>query len=245
MIDLHTHFLPGIDDGAPDMETALALARIAVEDGITHAVCTPHIHPGRHDNTPQGIAEALDTFRAALEQAAIPLQTAFAAEVRIGPELLAADLSTYVPFLGEWEHRRVVLLELPHGNIPLGSDKLTRYLLDHGVQPLIAHPERNKAVLHQPSRLLPFLQQGCLLQVTAGSLTGRFGPPAQALAESLLMDNLITILATDAHNLAHRPPLLHEGYEAAAAKVGDAAAGRLVLDNPRRLSARLFESRPA
>jgi len=245
MIDLHNHFLPGIDDGAPDMETALALARIAVDDGITHSVCTPHIHPGRYENTPARIAEVLASFRAALAEAGIPLQTASAAEVRIGPELLEPDVAERVRFLGEWEGRPVLLLELPHEGVPVGSDRLTRYLLDRGIQPLIAHPERNKGLMKQPSKLRPFLQQGCLLQVTAGSLTGRFGQRAQALAEELVVAGQVTILATDAHNLLHRPPLLREGFEAAARLLGDAAAEQLVAEHPRRLTARLFETTTA
>jgi protein-tyrosine phosphatase len=245
VIDLHNHLLPGIDDGAPDLETSLALARIAVDDGITHMVCTPHIHPGRYENTPRIIADALAAFREGLSQAGVPLRTACASEVRIGPELLAPDVGERVPFLGEWDGRPVLLLELPHEAVPVGSDKLTRYLLDRGILPLIAHPERNKGLMQQPSRLRPFLQQGCLLQVTAGSLNGRFGERAQALAEELLANGQITILATDAHNLRYRPPLLREGYEAAAAIVGDAAAEQLVLENPWRLSARLFDATPA
>ena len=240
MIDLHNHLLPGIDDGAPDMETALALARIAVDDGITHMVCTPHIHPGRYANTPATIDEGLAQFRQALDAAGIPLQVGAASEVRIGPELLTPKLADYVPFLGDWEGRPVLLLELPHEAVPVGSDKLTRHLLDRGFQPIIAHPERNKGVMAQPARLRPFLQQGCLLQVTAGSLTGRFGARAQALAEELLAAGQVTILATDAHNIRHRPPLLREGFEAAAAIVGEAAARPLVLRNPMRLAARHF-----
>jgi protein-tyrosine phosphatase len=94
--------------------------------------------------------------------------------------------------------------------------------------------------MNQPTRLRPFLQQGCMLQVTAGSLTGRFGARAQALAEELLAAGQVTILATDAHNIRHRPPLLREGFEAAAAIVGEAAARPLVLRNPMRLAARHF-----
>lgn len=241
MIDLHCHLLPGIDDGAPDGATALALARIAVDDGITHAVCTPHIHPGRYDNTPSEIEQALAGLRRALAEAGIPLQVAAAAEVRIGPELLAADLVGRVALLGPWEARRGLLLELPHEGVPLGSEKLTRHLLERGIQPVLAHPERNKGLMRQPSRLRPFLQQGCLLQVTAGSLCGRFGERARALAEELLDAGHIAVLATDAHNLRHRPPRLREGFEAAAARVGERAAERLVFEHPRRLSTGLFE----
>ena len=242
MIDLHNHLLPGIDDGAPDLETAVALARIAIDDGITHSVCTPHIHAGRYDNTPQRIRVALQGLREALAEEQIPLQLSYAAEVRIGPELLAALRQNALPFLGRWDGQDVLLLELPHSHVPVGSDNLTRWFRTQNILPMIAHPERNKGIMERPSRLRPFLEQGCLVQITAGSVSGHFGPRAQALAEDLLSQGQVTIMASDAHNLNHRPPILTEGRDAAARLVGDAAADRLVLDNPWRIAQGHFES---
>ena len=97
---------------------------------------------------------------------------------------------------------------------------------------MIAHPERNKGLLRSPAKLKPFLEQGCLLQVTAGAVAGRFGAAVQTLSHQLLKEEVVTILASDAHNIEHRPPVLSQGRDAAAALIGQAAAQRLVVDNP-------------
>jgi protein-tyrosine phosphatase len=210
----------------------LALARVAVADGITHLVCTPHIHPGRYDNTLASIKAAQASFVAGLAAAHIPLQVAAAAEVRFGMELMIGVNQGAIPFLGEWQGKRVLLLEFPHGEIPFGAEQLISWLLQRNIVPMLAHPERNKGILRSPSKLKPFVQMGCLLQVTAASVAGHFGPPAQALAHELLEQGLVTILASDAHNLQHRPPLLTEGMQHAARIVGDAKAQALVKDTP-------------
>lgn len=240
MYDVHNHLLPGIDDGAPDLETALALARVAVRDGITHMVCTPHIHPGRYDNTPSSINTALQQMQQGLVAAGIGLQVRAAAEVRFGIELMIGVMDGNLPMLGIWQGRQVLLLEFPHGGIPFEAEKLTDWLIKRKITPMIAHPERNKRLMREPSRLKPFLDQGCLLQVTAGSVAGRFGKTAQELASELLQAGHVTLLASDAHNLEYRPPVLSEGLQHAAALIGPAAAEKLVLDNPAQLSKSLF-----
>ncbi|WP_028240736.1 tyrosine-protein phosphatase [Stutzerimonas azotifigens] len=232
MIDLHNHLLPGIDDGAPDLETALALARAAVQDGFTHLVCTPHIHPGRYDNTPASISAAKAEFEAGLQRHGIALKVAAAAEVRFGMELMVGINQNAIPFLGEWQGNKVLLLEFPHGEIPFGAERLTQWLLQHNITPMIAHPERNKGLMRTPSRLKPFLEQGCLLQVTAASVAGSFGPAAQSLAHALLEQGVVAILASDAHNLVHRPPKMTEGMQHAARIVGEHQAEALVKHTP-------------
>lgn len=232
MIDLHNHLLPGIDDGAPDLETALQLARMAVAEGITHLVCTPHIHPGRYDNDLASIAAARQRLVAGLQEAGIPLRVAAAAEVRYGTELMRGIEQGSLPFLGTWHDKRVLLLELPHSEVPFGAERLTEWLLQHDIVPMIAHPERNKGVMQCPSKLKPFIEQGCLLQVTASAVAGHFGEPARMIANTLLELGLVTILASDAHNVKHRPPALVEGMQHAARIVGAFHAEQLVIDHP-------------
>ena len=243
MIDIHNHLLPGIDDGAPDVDAALALARVAVADGITHMVCTPHIHPGRHDNTPDTIRAALRVLGGALREHGIPLRVAAAAEVRFDIDIIDAVRERRLPYLGRWQGKKVVLLEFPHGHLPFGAEKLTQWLIAHDIVPLIAHPERNKTVLQHPARLKPLLQQGCLLQVTASAVCGGFGAACQQLAHRLLDAGVVTVLASDAHNLAHRPPVLSAGLEHAAALVGHAMARRLVEHNPWDIAQSHFSTR--
>ena len=235
MIDIHNHLLPGIDDGAQDMAEALAMARLAVADGITHLVCTPHIHPGLYDNTAGGIAATLESYRAAIAEARIPLAVAAAAEVRFGLEVMSGATAGSLPFLGEWEGQQVLLLEFPHTEVPFGAERLTEWLIDRDIRPLIAHPERNRDIINDVGRLGPFLSQGCLTQVTASALTGQFGEASQQRAEQLVMDGQATCLASDAHNTRNRVPCLARGDEAAAALVGHEAARTLSHDNPWRI----------
>jgi protein-tyrosine phosphatase len=126
-------------------------------------------------------------------------------------------------------------LEFPHSQIPVGSINLVQWLIQRQVVPMIAHPERNRELLARPDKLSPFLQAGCLTQVTAGSLIGKFGPGARAFGEYLLQAGCVTLLATDCHNLAYRPPELGAGRDAAAALIGETAARRLVEENPQQI----------
>jgi protein-tyrosine phosphatase len=244
VFDLHCHLLPGVDDGADCTATALALARVAVADGTTHAVLTPHIHPGRYDNSLSGLTPAFDRFRESLSDAfageADGLHIALGAEVRLTDDLPALLENEEVPFIGEWEGDRVLLLELPHSHIPPGTDRLIQWLGKQGIRPLIAHPERNRDVLRDFARLRPLVKSDCLFQVTATAVAGDFGPGAEKRARQLLENDLVTVLASDAHHLERRPPGLSRGRDAAAAIIGDGRARELVVDNPRRLTASRF-----
>ncbi|HDZ57872.1 MAG TPA: capsular biosynthesis protein [Pseudomonas xinjiangensis] len=236
MIDLHCHMLPGIDDGPEDMQTSLEMARFAVEHGITHVVCTPHIHPGRYENSAASIQQACSKFATALKSAGIKLKVSSAAEVRFDSQIMTGVKDGSIPFLGEWEGRKAILLEFPHGEIPFGAERMTRWLLKEGIMPVLAHPERNKGLMLTPSKLKPFIQQGCLLQLTAGSIAGAFGESAQRLAHHLLKQGVVSLIATDAHNIKYRPPELKPGLSIAEKILGEREAKQLVLDTPWRIS---------
>ncbi len=241
MIDLHCHLLPGIDDGPDTLEESIALARLAVKNGISHAVVTPHIHPGRYTNQRTNLQPHLEAFRSALAQKEIPLQLNLGGEVRLSMESLDLIRQNEVPILGRENGFDIILLEFPHGHILPGSDKLVRHLLERNIRPMIAHPERNKDVLRSLDKILPFLEAGCLLQVTAGSVAGEFGKPAQRRAFEMLERGWVTVLASDAHNIRWRPPELEPGRAAAAQIVGDAAASALVRERPKSILAGLEE----
>lgn len=241
MYDLHCHLLPGIDDGPDTMDQALAMARHAVASGITHSIVTPHVHPDRYDNDHHSIQSELSSYKSALRAAQIPLQIGMAGEVRLSAEILTLVEENRIPFLGEWQGNKVMLLEFPHGHIPPGSDKLVEWLLKRDILPMIAHPERNKGVMRDRRQLEPFVKLGCLFQVTAGSVAGNFGGPAQRCAEDLLAAEVVTVLASDAHNLNSRPPELRAGVEAASRIIGEANAQALVVDNPVKLVGSQFD----
>ncbi len=232
MIDIHCHLLPGIDDGAADLDESLALCRHAVAHGITHSVVTPHIHPGRWDNDRAIIAELYAALTRAVADAGLPLTLGMAAEVRISAEMLTLIPSGKVPFLGEYGGEQVLLLELPHGDIPPGAEKLVAWLRKRNIRPMIAHPERNKGFMRDRDRLQAFVEAECMFQLTAGAVAGSFGKPAEDLARYILEKGWATVLASDAHNLKARPPELASGRDAAAAIIGDYEARRLVTERP-------------
>jgi protein-tyrosine phosphatase len=235
MIDLHCHYLPGIDDGAATVEEALGLARAAAANGIAHAVMTPHIHAGVFENRRSEIERHLEAFRKTLREAGVSLSISLGGEVRIGHELIELMEQDEIPYLGTFGGDRVMLLELPHGNVPVGADRLVAWLRAKGVRPLIAHPERNKDIMRSMDKIRPFIAAGCLLQVTAGSITGRFGPQAQQRAHEMLKQDMVFAVATDAHNLEHRPPELAEAREVVAKLLNADEAELLTRTNPSRV----------
>ncbi|GAA3912734.1 tyrosine-protein phosphatase [Litoribacillus peritrichatus] len=240
MIDLHCHLLPGIDDGPSNLEESLALAQQMVQSGVTHAVLTPHVHPGRWDNTKSTIEPHVIEYKKALADASIPLTVGFAGEVRISPDILNAFMEGELPFLGELNGQKVLLLELPHSNIPLGTDKIISWLLSKNIRVMIAHPERNKDVMRRYEKLAPLVDLGCLFQVTAGSLIGNFGEQAELISIRMLEAGLITILASDAHHVVRRPCNLDQGFAKASEVVGGNEALNLVKGMPLEISASQF-----
>jgi protein-tyrosine phosphatase len=235
MIDIHCHMLPGIDDGPEGLDESIEMARLAVANGITEAVVTPHIHVGRYENTRESVSEATRQLQHCLQDNGIALRLRGAAEIRIGPELMSMVEAQQVPWLGSLDGYQLVLLEFPHSHIPLGSDKLVKWCLARKIRPVIPHPERNKDVIRNLEKITPFVQLGCLLQVTAGAVAGGFGPQARKRARQLLKRGWVSFLASDAHNTDYRIPDLEPGRAAAATIVGEDESWRLVRDNPREI----------
>ncbi|WP_295455966.1 CpsB/CapC family capsule biosynthesis tyrosine phosphatase [uncultured Thiodictyon sp.] len=230
MIDLHSHLLPGVDDGAPDLATSLAMARVAVSDGIEVMACTPHIYPGLYENQGTAIRQAVAELQTHLDEAGIALRLSLGADAHIAPDLLDGLRSGRVPTLHD---SRYFLLEPPHHVAPPRLEETVFNLLTAGYVPVITHPERLSWIEEHYEVFVELARKGAWLQVTSGSLTGRFGSGAQYWAERLLDEGWVHILATDAHGVERRPPLLAEGRRAAERWVGAEEAGRLVTTRPR------------
>ncbi|MCP3687910.1 MAG: capsular biosynthesis protein [Gammaproteobacteria bacterium] len=240
MYDIHCHLLPGIDDGSPSLDYSIDMARFAVEHGTTHMVVTPHIHPGRYDNNIATISSAFESFKNEINRQNIALQVAMSAEVRFSAEILLLFQQGEIPFYHNSNDKIIMLLELPHDQVPPGCEKLINWLLERNCQPVIAHPERNKGIMREPKWLNTLKDQGCLAQLTAGSLVGSFGPAVQQIAEQFLHDGLIDIIASDAHNLTHRTPDLSAGYAKARELTGEETADQLFVETPKRITGSLF-----
>ncbi len=240
MIDLHCHLLPGVDDGARDLPTALELARASVQNGITHAVLTPHVFGGRWDNAVSNLTPVFEAFRQSLLDHEVPLEVFLGGEVHLLPDAFNLLDVNDLPFVGGWRGHRVMLLELPDSHIPVGAMKAVEMFLRRGVLPMIAHPERNKEVMRNHKRIEPFIKAGCLMQLTAASVCGLFGAPAHKTSLKLLDAGWASVVATDAHNLAHRPPMLAQARTSLDEMYGAEAGEVLTEANPRVI----LEGRP-
>jgi len=230
MIDLHSHILPGVDDGSTSLQMSLEMARIAVADGIQWMACTPHIYPGLYHNTAGGIAAARKALQAMFDEQGIPLRLTVGADVHLVPGLLEGLRDRTIPSLNG---TRYVLLEPPHHVAPPRFAQSVFQLVGAGYVPVITHPERLTWIADHFDTMAALTQQGAWLQVTASSLTGLFGPAPKYWAECFLGEGLTHILATDAHASSGRVPVLSEGRAVAEKLLGKAEADQLVFGRPR------------
>ena len=240
MFDLHCHLLPGIDDGPATLEQSILLAKKSVECGITHVVCTPHIHFGVYDNTKSDIQSSVEFLKMNLKAERIPLNIAAAAEIRLCAQLPLLLKSGEVPLYGNVDGRSVVLLEFPSNSIPYGSIQLVDWMLANGYLPMIAHPERNLAFIDDVALLKPFLDRNCLIQVTAGSVEGKFGVKPKRLVDKLILEDRVDVMASDAHNLQYRPPCMLDAVDEVTRVKGSIYAMKLVFDNPLKITESMF-----
>lgn len=229
MIDLHSHILPGIDDGAPTLDVSLEMARRWVSDGVSILACTPHILPGLYHNTGPEIRAAIATLQLSLDENHIPLKLVTGADNHVVPDFVTGLKSGRLLSLND---TRYVLVEPPHHHAPSRLGDLLFAIMAAGYRPILTHPERLTWIKSHYAliRLLAF--RGVWMQITAGSLTGTFGRAPKYWSERMLAEGLVHILATDSHDLVRRPPILSQGYEAAAQIVGVEEAWRLVHSRP-------------
>ena len=242
MIDIHSHLLPGIDDGPNSLEESIAMAQYAVQNGITHSVLTPHIHLGRYNNNLNSIAKVCAEFKSALEEKNVNLAIAFSAEVHIDIEILKMIEKQQIPFLGKQDGYDLLLLEMPHSHILLGSENLIKWLLKRKIKPIIAHPERNKELQKNVRKAAELVQLGCDFQLTSASISGKFGPACEQAAMRMLDEGWVQYVATDAHNLKHRPPELRDSWEILVERYGQEQADNLCIHNSWRVVSHQFES---
>ena len=228
MIDLHAHILPGLDHGPDDWNEALEMCRIAIADGITTIATTPHVSE-IFPNSPQRIEAAAAELRLRLGDADIPLAVVVGGDYHIRPELSPANVLT----LGG--NGRYFLLEFPYQVLPPRADAFIKVLIGRGLLPIVTHPERTTSLQRDWRRLEPLVKAGAIVQITAGSLLGEFGPAATAAANRFLKMGWVHLLASDAHWAHERTPRLAAGCAAAARIIGESAAAALVDRNPRAI----------
>jgi protein-tyrosine phosphatase len=228
-VDIHCHLLPGLDDGAGTMDDALAMAEMAAADGIRTVIATPHQLGNNAGNSGEAIRRATARMQEAIDRRRLPLRVVPGADVRIEPDLAPRIQSGQVVTLAD--RRRHVLIELPHG-VWFPLERLLAELKNSGVTAILSHPERNAAICRRPRVLRSLVEQGCLAQVTAGSLTGNFGAAIEKTAGWMVRHGLVHFVATDAHDVRGRPPLLRPAFQRVVELAGEAAAMDLFCRRP-------------
>jgi protein-tyrosine phosphatase len=218
MIDIHAHILPGVDDGPADVAGALDLARTLVREGVRVAVATPHYADAFPRRSASDIVQHVNILQSELMRAGIPLRLCAGHEVLIKLGLVEDIRQGNIATL---HGTRYLLLELWSSIWLPETERVIFELREHGIIPIIAHPERYRAIQQEPSRLDTLLRLGALAQVTLTSLLGAKGTPARRTAEYLLKKGLINCLASDAHDLHFRPPRVAQGLQYARHLLGN------------------------
>lgn len=227
MIDIHSHFLPGLDDGPRTMEESVAMLRIAAEAGTTDIVATPHANLV-YTFDPQRLATMIGELAVTMGQT-IHLHTG--CDFHFSYDLIQDALVN--PFKYTINGHQYLLVELPDLFIPKGVDEVLMRLEAAGIIPVITHPERNRLLRQQPERLEEWVRAGCLIQVTAQSFFGRFGSEACDFSRELMRSDLVHFIASDAHDCEDRPPRLDDAYRYVARQYGPQRATELLVTNPR------------
>lgn len=230
LIDIHAHILPGLDHGPATWEESLGMAGIASADGIVSLAATPH-HNYEFRQTPDGIRKVTDELRDRLEAKGIKLDVFVGGDYHLTPELVAG--MDEIITLGD--NGRYFLLEFPSMVVPPNVINILKMFIDHGLTPVITHPERNPYLYRRTKLLEEMTGLGCPIQITAGSLTGLFGEVVQQVAGEFIKRGLCHILASDAHWVDDRPPILSPYLPVAAGISGEEAARAMMLDNPNKV----------
>jgi protein-tyrosine phosphatase len=229
LIDLHCHLLPGVDDGSKDLTMSLAMARMASSDGISTIACTPHILPGVYNNSGPAIRRAVARLGESVVEAGIPITLIAGADVHIAPDL---DVQLRDGRALTLHNSRYLLLEPPHHVLPPRFEDLIFGLQAAGYCPILTHPERLSWVEGHYDLIGRLVSSSVLMQITAGSVMGRFGRRPRYWAERMLDEGLCHLLATDAHNTEQRAPRMADARDVVAQRLGDNEAINLVVRRP-------------
>lgn len=230
MIDLHAHILPGLDDGARDIEESLEMCRVAARDGIKAIVATPHTGNGAFDNPREKVLNAVAELNARIREEAIDIEIVPGADVYVHEQLDVLINERQVMTVND--NMRYVMIEFPKHIIPPNHIEWMFRLTLAGLTPILTHPERNTAIHQRLDIVREWIEKGGLVQLTAMSITGAFGKSVQKCSEELLKNNLVHVIASDAHSAGRRPPVLSRAVDRAASLIGAKQVHKLIDDYP-------------
>lgn len=233
MIDIHCHILPGFDDGSSSLEESLSMARMAVSSGVTGIVATPHF-PGE-SATMRRLPTLMDRFerlRRAIEAENIPLKLHHGAEILCLPETPRLAEKRALPTIGSTNY---LLTEFYFNESPKYMNEMLYALAEAGYTPVVAHPERYKAIQQNLGLMEYWFEQGYILQLNKGSLLGSFGTRVQSTAQQIINRGLAHLIASDAHGSTKRTPHMGALLQWAETRCDPDYARVLMELNPARL----------
>lgn len=236
IVDIHTHLLWGVDDGSHSIEQTMEMLEQAVIEGITDLIATSHSHHPLYDVSYQTVANQVSLLQEEIRKNSLPITLYTGHEVRLFENILSCYKAKEIHTLA---NSKYLLLELPPDIVPYYTIHIIRDLLAEGIIPVIAHPERNKAILDRPIYLERLIREGAVAQITAGSLAGRFGRTIQNLSLDFVRANLVHTYGSDVHHLVNRPYLFYKGLEYLEKKK-ELDAIDLLLEN----NTRILENKP-
>lgn len=217
MIDIHSHILPGVDDGAKSEEDSLQMAHQALEQGVHTMIATPHHRTSSFDNTKDTILMHTEILNELFKSHDIPLTLLPGQETRINGDFLTDLEAGNILCLNNTDY---VFVELPFDHVPLYTESMLYDIQMKGYKPIIVHPERNRELREQPDKLYELVRKGALTQVTTSSLLGWFGKDVARFTREIIEHHLTHFIATDAHNITSRPINLAEAYEFIQEEIG-------------------------
>lgn len=227
MIDIHTHVLPGLDDGSPGLDESLRMMRVAAAAGTTDLVATPHANP-QYRFDPERVRRKL----AELQNAAGPTpRLHYGCDFHLSFDNIQDALAN--PAKYTVNQRRYLLVEFSDLLIPKTTPEVFSRMIEAGITPIITHPERNFLLHRRLDEVAGWVSQGCLLQITAQSFLGRFGSEARSVCRELVKRGLVHFVASDAHDSEDRPPRLDLAHKKIAGTYGAPFAGQIFVTNPR------------
>lgn len=230
MIDIHSHILPGLDDGAKTIEDTLEIVRQLHEAGFKTLIATPHVLEGTNFLHPEEILTATERVRQAVTEAGIPVEILPGAENYIFPDLAKWVHAGKLLTLGN--AGKYILIELPMLAIPHYTDQVFFELQVLGITPVLAHPERNKGLFDEPERLIEWVKKGILFQLDLRSLSGRYGPQPKQLAERMLGSDLVHFVGSDAHRVSRSEARDREALQTIRQTLGEERFREVTVTNP-------------
>lgn len=210
MIDIHTHIIPGIDDGSGNLETSLGMLKIAKSDGINTLIATPHYYNGYFENDFRDVMSKVNSLEEEAIKNKIDIEILPGQEVFLDKHTIGLYKSGVI---GTLNNTRYMLIELPMDNLPSYALDVIYELRLLGVVPILAHPERYRYIIEKPSNLNQFIDEGCFFQINSGSVIGIFGNNAMKTAEIIIKNGLASFVASDAHSTGKRCPRLKKSFD--------------------------------